>query len=178
MMYDLPTTVDVAGVPREIRSDYRAILDICRALNDPELSNEEKAFVCLGIFYVDDIEPTNEALTECFRFIGGGKLDTEKKGPKLMDWEQDFQFIVAPVNKVIGQEIRALPYLHWWTFLSAYYEIGECTFSQIVRIRDQKARGKALDQYDQKWYREHRDLVDIKTKYTEAENKLLKQWGV
>ena len=35
----LPTSVNVSGKEYNIRSDYRAILDICTALNDPELSD-------------------------------------------------------------------------------------------------------------------------------------------
>ena len=45
-----------------------------------------------------------------------------------MDGEQDFPFIVGPVNRVLGKEIQSLKYLHWWSFLSAYTEIGDCTF--------------------------------------------------
>ena len=48
-------------------------------------------------------------------------------------------------NRVLGQEVRAAKYMHWWTFLAAYQEIGECTFAQIVRIRDRLARGPGSD---------------------------------
>ena len=37
MEYTLPKTVFVGGREYSIRSDYRAILDICEALTDPEL---------------------------------------------------------------------------------------------------------------------------------------------
>ena len=53
MEYTLPKTVSVGGREYSIRSDYRAILDICEALTDPELTNEEKAEVLLYIFYPD-----------------------------------------------------------------------------------------------------------------------------
>lgn len=66
--------------------------------------------------------------------------------------------------------------LHWWTFLSAYYEIGDCLFAQIVRIREKKAKGKALDKSDREFYRKNRALIDIKTHYTEAEDDLVKMW--
>ena len=95
-----------------------------------------------------------------------------------MDWEQDFQYIVAPVNRVMGKEIRSMDYLHWWTFISAYYEIGDCLFAQIVRIRERKAKGKPLDKSDQDFYRRNREIVDLKTTYTEQEDAILKQWGV
>ena len=185
MIYDLPTSVEIAGEEYPIRSDYRAVLDICTALSDPELTAQEKSIVALGIFYGEEVFqklPANhyeEALRRCIWFIEGGTTDesSTRKRPKLMDWEQDFQYIVAPVNRVIGTEIRSVKYLHWWSFLSAYYEIGDCVFAQIVRIRSLKARGKPLDKADREWYQQNRKLVDLKTTYTEQENELLKQWG-
>jgi hypothetical protein len=56
-------------------------------------------------------------------------------------------------------------------------EIGECTFAQIVHIRDSRNRGKPLDASDKEWYRRNRDIVDLKTRYTGAEEDLLKKWG-
>jgi len=180
MNYELPTSVELDGKKYRIRSDYRAVLDICAALTDPDLDNAGKAEVVITVFYEDKVPARlyREAIEACFRFISLGRDEKPKNAPKLMDWEQDFQFIVAPVNRVIGAEIRALAYLHWWTFIGAYLEIGDCTFAQIVRIRELKAKGKRLDKTDREWYREHRDIVDIKTVYSEAEKDLMKEWGI
>ena len=94
-----------------------------------------------------------------------------------MDWEQDYGLMIAPINRVIGREIRAMEYMHWWTFLAAYQEIGDCTFAQVVRIRYRLARGKTLDKSDREWYRKNRHLVDFKRKYTSADDELMKEWG-
>lgn len=183
MIYDLPKSLEVCGAEYEIRSDFREILDIIGILNDEVLEKQERAFVTLLFFYPNfkemPVEHYQEAIEQCYWFINGGKAEPEKGGssPRLMDWEQDFPFIIAPVNRVIGREIRADNYLHWWTFLSAYMEIGECTFAQIVHIRDAKNRGKPLDASDKEWYRRNQELVDLKTKYTSAEEELLKKWG-
>lgn len=181
MMYELPTSLMVCASEYEIRSDYRAALDICAALSDSELSDEDKAFVVLDIFYPAFKEMPQEhyeqAIEKCFWFINCGDEEQNRRAPKLMDWEQDFKYIVAPINRVVGQEVRAVPYLHWWSFVSAYYEIGDCLFAQIVRIREKKARGKHLDKEEQKFYRENRQMVDFKTNYTDAEHEILKQWG-
>lgn len=187
MNYGLPTSVEIDGVDFAIRYDFRAILDIFEALNDPDLEQWERILAALQIFYIDFDQLTdyNTAAVECFKFINGGNEDdTKKKSPKLMDWEQDFPYIVAPVNRIIGKEIRSIPYdektntggLHWWTFLSAYTEIGECFFAQVVRIRDLKARGKTLDKSDREFYRRNRDVIDIKTRYSDAENDILSAW--
>ena len=94
-----------------------------------------------------------------------------------MDWEQDYSLIIAPINRVIGGEVRSVEYMHWYTFLAAYQEIGDCTFAQVVRIRDHLARGKSLDKSDREWYRKNRHLVDFKRKYTSADDALMKEWG-
>ena len=182
MTYDLPTSVEVGGEDREIRWDYRAILDIMAVMTDADMDNEVKVIAILDIFYADvdsiSLYDYQEAMDKCLWFIRcGNEEDNRRKAPKLMDWEQDFQHIVSPINRVIGREIRGSAPLHWWTFVSAYYEIGDCYFAQIVRIRNQKAKGKKLDKFDQEFYRENKSAVDLKTRYTEAENELLKLWG-
>lgn len=187
MEYGLPKSLNIGGENFSIRYDYRVILDIFEALNDPELDEQEKALAVLQMFYLDfdDLEDYDEALKACFAFINGGRAESrQQKRPKLLDWNQDFCYIVAPVNRVIGYEVRGVDYdpstntggLHWWTFLSAYMEIGECLFAQIVRIREKKASGKKLDKSDQEFYRKNRELVDIKMHYTDQENSLLEQW--
>lgn len=187
MGYGLPKSVNIGGEDFSIRYDYRVILDIFEAINDPDLNDEDRALAVLQMFYpdFDRIEDYDAAIRECLKFINGGKEEeTGKKQPQLVCWEQDFPHIVAPVNRVLGEEIRGVEYdieanaggLHWWTFLSAYYEIGDCLFAQIVRIREKKAKGKKLDKSEQEFYKKNRDIIDIKRHYTEAEDDIIKAW--
>lgn len=183
MNYGLPKSLTVCGTEYEIRSDFREILDVLEILNDIELIGQERFFLALLYFYPAfrkmPEEHYEEALKQCFWFLNGGKYEEESNGkqPRLMDWQQDFPYIISPINRVIGHEIRADDYLHWWTFLAAYMEIGECTFAQIVHIRDARNRGRPLDKQDQEWYRRNRNLVDLKQKYTAQEEETLKYWG-
>lgn len=190
MNYDLPKSFDICGTEYDIRYDFRPILEICAAMEDPELDNRDKVLVALTIFYPDleNMPPEYypEAIKQCFWFIDGGEEFDNQKRPKLVSWDQDLPYIIAPVNRILGHETREIHYdaktntggLHWWTFLSAFREIGECTFSQIVRIRNLLAKGKKLDKPDQEWYRRNRNLVDFKHTYTESENDILSKWGV
>ena len=190
MIYALPTSLEIQGTEYAVRYDYRAVLDICIALNDPELNEQDKAQAALEIFYPGFAqmppEHYREAIEKCFWFINGGEDEEPgRKAPRLVDWEQDFKLIAAPINRVLGREVREIPYdgqantggFHWWSFLSAYMEIGgDCTFAQVVSIRDKLARHKKLDKAEQEWLRRNRRLVDFKRKYTAAENELVKQW--
>lgn len=187
--YGLPKSVNLGEEEYEIRTDYSVILDIFEVLNDAELTNAEKCQCVILIFYVDyEKIPTflyEEAIKQCFAFIDGGERKNAQKMPKLMDWEQDFPLIVSAVNRVIGEDIRTIDYdpqenkggLHWYTFKSAFQEIGgDCLFSQVINIRDKQARGKKLEKYEKEWLNRNRAIVELKQKYTEAENDLAKLW--
>lgn len=182
MIYTLPKTIELDGTEVPIMWDYRPVLDIMCALTDPELEESDRIFTAMYIFYptFEEIRPEcmQQAAERMAWFINGGTNDTDKKKlPKMVDWEQDFPLIIAPVNRVIGYDVREPKPLHWWTFLSSYMEIGDCTFAQVVRIRDLKSRGKKMDKLDREWYNRNRDLVDFKRKYTNEENDFLRHWG-
>ncbi|MBQ8111294.1 MAG: hypothetical protein IJ124_14150, partial [Clostridia bacterium] len=53
MIFDLPTSLDVNGAARDIDSDYRQVLRILQAFEDPDLSDAEKAMVAIYNLYVD-----------------------------------------------------------------------------------------------------------------------------
>ena len=171
--------MEISGVEYAIRHDYRPILDICTAISDIELSEQEKSAVALTIFYpkVEQIpfQDYGEALKQCFWFIGCG--EPEGKGPahKKIDWEQDANLIFSDINRISGCEIRALPYCHWWTFISWFNAIGDGQLSTVITIREKRRKGKKLADWEREFYNENREKIDFKVEYTEAENEMLKQ---
>lgn len=171
--WELPTSLEISGVVYDIRTDYRAIIDILTYMSDPEYENDEKWLICLDILYIDfDNMPSKDWKEACIKakeFIDMGIEDDGKPKPALMDWEQDAAMIIPAVNRVIGQEVRALKYMHWWTFLAAYLEIGECSFSNIISLRSKRAKNKKLDKWEKDFIRENSNLVNIKKKMTVEE---------
>jgi hypothetical protein len=162
-MYDLPKKLEVSGKDYEIRSDFRVILDIFEAFGDNSLSDVEKWLVAVQILFVDYdlIDNIEEAMKKASWFINCGKQPNEKNIPKRFDWKQDFQYIVAPINKTIGKDIRGEEYCHWWTFMGYFNEIGECTLATIVSIRDKIRKGKKLEKYEQEFYDENPEIINF-----------------
>ena len=58
-MWKLPDSIELGGVQYVIRTDFRAILDILRAMADPELNEEDRIEVLFDIFFLDAILFTN-----------------------------------------------------------------------------------------------------------------------
>lgn len=186
-MYTLPKEIIIDGKTFSIRNDgdYRVILDVIASMQDPELSDEERIIAALMIFY-GDINDYNDilnlgdletAVTEMNKFIDCGGDDVGcNTHVKLIDWEQDEKLITSAINAVARTEIRALPYLHWWTFIGYYMAIGECALATIVNIRSKKAKGKKLEKYEQEFYRQNPQYFRWKTEQKQAELIISKIW--
>lgn len=174
MNFDLPTTLTVNGREEPIRWEYTAILDVIAAMNDPELKKEEKALACLYIIYEnfdrlkrDDYAPAFEA---AYAFINNGLDEEEKRqSVRMIDFEQDYKLMIPAINRVAGKEIRNEEGIHWWTFLSWFMEIGECTYSTVLSIRSKRRDGKNLEKWEQEFYAKNRRMVDIQPRLTEEE---------
>lgn len=171
--YRLPKSTIINNVECNFKSDYRDILYIFKIMNDPDLLEGEKILLALENFYETDnyLADMNTAIEELFAFITQcGNVDesgtkSQSNSKPLFDWDKDFKIIVAPINKIIGTDVRGLDYLHWWTFLAAFMEIGECTFNTYVGIRDKLNNGKKLDKGEELIYKEHRDEIILEKKY-------------
>lgn len=175
MIGNLPRSLEVNGQSYDIRTNFRDILKILVAFSDPELEESEKVYVCLLILFVDFEALPREDLEAAFKaaitFIDCGAEPGKKKkhSPRTMDWEQDEGLIFPAVNKVAGREVRSLPYVHWWTFMGWFMEIGDGVYSNVLTLRQKKAKGKKFEKWETEYWNSNKDICVLKTKYTEAE---------
>lgn len=192
-MYELPKAVMIGGVEYAIRSDYRAVLDIIAVLNNPDLQvgvlGDEHAYCAMMIFYPDFDKIANhaEAFEKMLWFVDCGDdcPGCERKA-KVYDFELDESMIAPAVGKVLGCRIREIEYLHWWDFVDAFCQIGDGLFSQVVGIRERRARGK-MTKEDREYYAKNKKLIDrvrpsiappkeVKTLTPEEGEEFLKAW--
>lgn len=173
--YSLPASLRVGGADFSIRTDFRVILKICQYFANPDYEEEAWA-ICLRSLYVDFDKIPREALLEAAQqalwFIDGGITNQKDEGvkkPILMDWEQDASLIIPAINKVAGMEVRAVQYMHWWTFLGYYQEIGDSVFSTVLSIRSKMAKGKKLEKWEKEYLRDNRKMVTIQRKMSKEE---------
>ena len=177
-MFDLPTSVTVSGCEYPIRTDFRVILEIFVMLDDPDLTDADKTAALLRMFYVNRPPDAEAALRAFTDFVDPRHGNQGKKSSgRLIDWSQDFDLMVAPINHILGFECRAADYLHWRTFLSAYLEIPpESVFARVLRIREKLRAGKKLEKNERSWYNKNRELVHLKLKFSQSEETILKEW--
>nr|DAH40228.1 MAG TPA: hypothetical protein [Bacteriophage sp.] len=173
--YELPKTINIEGVDYDIRTDFRAILDILIFCDDPDLEPYERQEVMYEILYIDyekiPVHCYQEACQKALEFIDGGLDDKKKQQKKVLDWKQDAALIMPAVNKIAGKELRTESYIHWWTFLGYFMEIEDGLFSQVLSIRQRKAKHKKLEKWERDFERENADLVRIHTTQSEEQKR-------
>lgn len=179
-IWNLPESITVGGIDYHINADFRDILTVIKHLENENNPEWLRWKIAVAVFYDGEIpdEYAQEAMQKMAEFISYENAN-DRPGPKLIDWEQDASAIVSGVNKVCGKEIRSMRFLHWWTFLGYFNEIGEGQLQTIVSIRDKKKRGKKLEKWEQEYYRDNKSKIDIQKKYTTEEIEQienLKKW--
>lgn len=186
MIGDLPSALDFGGKSWAIRTDYRDVLNVLVAFGDPELDDREKVYVCLVALYKDFNDIPSELYEDAYKaalvFIDckrpwEDEAPQNVPSPRSMDWEQDETLIFSAINRVAGCEVRALEYLHWWTFMGYYMEMPpEGVFGQVLQLRKKKAKGQKFDKHEQEFWNHNRDICILRKKLTaaqrEAEKKL------
>ena len=181
MIGALPETLSVGGEDYSVRADYRNILQTFEAFQDPELKPAEKWIVAIYLIFekfscADDVIHAaqdgfdlEEAQERILWFISAGQPEESIVELPVYNWTQDEQMIFSAVNKVAGKETRELDYLHWWTFLGYFNEIGEGTFSFIVGRRDKLNNHKKLEKHEREFVMKNKKLIKMVNPKTESE---------
>lgn len=162
-IWNLPTSANIGGKTYQISADFRDVLEIISILNDENKPNFLRWQIALSLFYNEEI-PKNfhaQAMEYLSEFISYGS-NNKKPAPKMIDWDQDAQMILSDVNKVAGTEVRATNFMHWWTFLTFFYSVGDGQLATVVSIRKKKRTGKKLEKWEETYYRENREQIDFK----------------
>ena len=101
-LWTLPETVHFADTDWRVHADFRDVLEILRWLDgsaDPALTDSERWYVALALFYRDfSLMPPvqyREACEAMATFVQAGRPDGGPCAPRLMDWQQDAALIAA-----------------------------------------------------------------------------------
>lgn len=185
MIIKNPTKLYFDNTEHKIRYDMWSILNIIKCFNDYELTDEERIIISLEIFYLDTNKINNyeEAINKMNWFIdcGNDYSKQNKNNYKIMDFEQDFNLIKSPVNRILGYDIGDKN-IHWWTFMSAYMEIFSIDnnlYYNVINIRQKIKKGEKLEKYERKFYNENIDIIELKNKLTpQQQQEAKKLFGV
>lgn len=142
----LPTSVMIHGVEYPIRSNFRTMIKFEELMQDPDVSDQDKAWLALNLFYPEIPEDLNEATEKMLWFYRCDKQDNfyTKKAKKkarrtdrIYDFEYDDDYIYAAFMSQYHLDLHKVKYLHWWKFRAMFNSLSDDT--QFVKIMEYRA---------------------------------------
>lgn len=150
-----PTSVNIDGVEHTINCDHITSIKFEMAIKDPELSEIDKLFVALNLYYEEDI-PDNieEAWNAILWFYTLGELDgkvdegeggsninnspPKPKEEEIYSFEHDGDYIFSSFLYAYKIDLSNEE-LHWWSFMKLFNTLPEDTImKKIIEIRNTK----------------------------------------
>lgn len=171
--WTLPTTVTVGGKPYAVHTDYRDILDIIDHLQNTDDNEQERWYIAMALFYENwrDIPAQNrqEAAERMAEFIACGK--TQGKPGAQTENRLAAGCRADRGRREQGRRVRgtgaALPALV--DIHCLLYEHRQRPLATVVGIRHKLAKGQKLEKWEQQFYRENKEIVDLRPQLTKEE---------
>ena len=184
---EVPTTVIIDDVEFEINSDFRISMMFELLINDPELSERERLYQTLILYY--PIIPSNleAAVDKIMWFYKCGKEEQEENNntnkssgkktvKKIYDYEHDSEIIFASFMKSYGINLQR-DNLHWWEFKSLFDNIDEDSkLYKIMEIRSVNLN-QINDKHKKNYYKKMKDLYKLPDNISKSEKEKLDELG-
>lgn len=181
---ELPKKIKVNENIYDINYDYKSIINILLALEDEELTNNEKIYIMIKNLYIDEIPENDmeEAIEKAIKFIDLGKESDDsnhKSDARTYSFEKDASYIFSGINQTHHIDLEEKKNLHWWKFMSMFMDMSpDCMFGELIYYRKRKAEGK-LNKEERKQYEKIKDIVDLDyvRKPSEARKKFFERFN-
>jgi hypothetical protein len=171
-----PEAIEVNGVEYEINTSYEDAIACIRCINDPDISDIERAYGVIGILYKEEPPDLREAVRLAIKYLQLDREPDDQNAPhKLdMDFDCDVHYIRASFMSDYRIDLTAEPDMHWWRFWELLQGLtDDCILNRVRDIRnydlstvkDAKTRGKIIKaQRDvalpERVSQEDQDLID------------------
>lgn len=147
MLDDLPTAY--MGFP--ICTDFDIGIQIMQALENEELTQQERIGSALSLLYITEdedknplpIPDINTAIEGLKWFLTDWYHDGENKKDKtkVTDWDIDQWRIYAGFKQHYGINLQT-DSLHFWEFMGLLTTFPECAYTRVIDIRSRKINPK------------------------------------
>lgn len=139
-----------------IRPDFRIGAQICIALEDNELTNNEKAEIAISLLFGNGAPPIQEAINGVQWYLKGGvekppedgenephgannaategENEDDGDGARNFSFEVDAGRIYTAFRRAYGIDLNTAQ-LHWFAFLDMLRDLPDCAFTQVIEIR-------------------------------------------
>ncbi|MDE7361057.1 MAG: bacteriophage Gp15 family protein [Oscillospiraceae bacterium] len=119
-----------------IRTDFRIGIQISQALADVNLHDEEKIKVAARLLFGMGTPTAEKAIMGIKWFLACGEIkeSSDTTEVECLNFDQDSQEIYTAFRARYGIDLSRVS-LHWFEFTSMLRDLGDCTLTEIIKIR-------------------------------------------
>lgn len=131
-----PVEIEIDGVEYEININYTYALACFSCINDPEISEIERALGVIGILYKEAPEDTEKALEMAIKYLRCGKEVKDEDRHQDMDFEYDENYIKSSFMSDYKIDLDDTE-MHWWKFCNLLQGLTDnCILNRVRDIRN------------------------------------------
>lgn len=169
-----PTKIKVGDEVLGINADYRNCLIIIMAYEDEELTIEEKHIIMLERLYQNIPRDINTAIEQGIKFLNCGEQIKASNNDRVYSFKKDAKYIYSAVSQASGFDLENVDFFHWWKFCYYFLDVSsECTFSNIIALRQKKNKGK-LTKDEKQLYTESIEILDLDYEEEQEESEFMR----
>ncbi|GAA0084582.1 hypothetical protein UT300007_10210 [Clostridium sp. CTA-7] len=173
----LPNKVIIEEKEYEINSDFRTSILFELLMQDDNLSEEDKLYYALDLYYPILPENINKAVEEILLFYECGKENENNSSSRgknkvigqIYSFEYDDEYIYSAFLDQYGIDLQDIEFLHWWKFKAMFKALKED--NEIVKIIGYRSidLSKVKDKGQREYYKNMKKLYEIPKSKNELE---------
>lgn len=141
----LPSKVYIDNIEYEINTNFSCSILFELIIQDEELSNEDKIYKALELYYPTIPLNLDGAINKILWFYQCGKdlrtskcnSSSNKKSKQIYSFKYDAEYIYAAFLDQFGIDLQDVEYLHWWKFKAMFNSLR--SDNKIVEIMGYRA---------------------------------------
>lgn len=138
----VPESVEIDGTEFQINTDFRTSIKFESVMADSSLTDEQKIFKALTLYYPKIPINIQGAIEKMLWFYSGGHEEGRKgvensNNEKTFDYNYDADILYAAFLSQYGIDLNTVEYLHWWKFKALFRTLKDD--NEIVKIMGYRA---------------------------------------
>lgn len=158
-----------------IRTDFRECIKFELLMQDKDISNENKVYLALNLFYKDIPTDTDKAIEDILWLFVGEEIKTNTKSnnnskkTQIYSFDYDSKYIYTSFLQQYNINLNTIEYLHWWEFKALFEGLSDKT--KIVEIMGYRSidLGKIKDKEEKQRYKKLKELYKLPDLRTQEE---------
>lgn len=173
----LPNKVSIEDKEYEINSDFRTSILFELLMQDDNLSEEDKLYYALSLYYPILPQNISKAVEEMLWFYKCGKeVDNNNSSrgknkviSQIYSFDYDDEYIYSAFLDQYGLDLQDIEFLHWWKFKAMFKALKED--NEIVKIIGYRSidLSKVKDKSQREYYKNMKQLYEIPKSKNELE---------